>query len=165
MNQGVHGIDLLMWLAGEVESVFARAAALARNIVVEDTAVALLKFKNGAFGVIEGTTSVYPGHKTRLEIHGEKGTVSFDDDGILEWAIEGKEDEKAPEIFLEGGDSTHSDPTKIRRGGHLPIIKDLIEAIEEDRTPMIPPEDARKAVDLILAIYESAQTGKEVKLS
>jgi predicted dehydrogenase len=87
MNQGVHGIDLLQWLMGvPVTSIFARAGALARNIPVEDTAVAVLQYANGAYGVIEGTTSlVSPGLETRHEIPGERGTIVLADSGIVKW--------------------------------------------------------------------------------
>jgi len=90
MNQGVHGIDLLLWMVGEkVVKVFAKTGTLARNIAVEDTAAVIVQFAGGGFGVIEGTTSVYPGFETRFEIHGEKGTVIFDDYGIKEWTFIG----------------------------------------------------------------------------
>jgi predicted dehydrogenase len=76
MNQGIHGIDLLQWFMGDVESVCSYKGTLAHeNIEVEDTAVAILKFKNGALGVIEGTTSVYPDIPQRLELHGTNGTI------------------------------------------------------------------------------------------
>ena len=162
MNQGVHGIDLIQWMVGEVESVFARSAALVRDIEVEDTAVAVLKYKNGAFGVIQGTTSVYPGMETRFEIHGEKGTIIFTDSGIQEWKFIDS-NETSPEV--EGTLAPSSDPRNISSNGHYILIDDMIQAIREDRDPMVTGEEASKAVKLILAIYESARTGKEVKLS
>lgn len=163
MNQGVHGIDLILWLVGDVESVFARCETLTRNIEVEDTAIALLKFRNGAVGVIEGTTSVYPGQDTRFEIHGENGTVIFSDSGFHQWRKIGSDTDTFPDVKSErvGGSS---DPTDISSYGHFVLIDDMIGAVLEDRDPMITGESARKAVDLILAIYESARTGKEVFL-
>lgn len=163
MNQGVHGIDLIMWMAGDVKSVFARAETLARDIEVEDTALAILKFKDGAIGVIEGTTSVYPAQETRFEIHGEKGSVIFDDTGFKQWQVEGREGDLFPDIKSEkiGGSD---DPAAISDSGHYALIDDMISAIHEDRDPMITGESARKAVDLILAIYESSKTGKEIFL-
>jgi UDP-N-acetyl-2-amino-2-deoxyglucuronate dehydrogenase len=161
MNQGVHGIDLIQWLMGDVQSVFAYSAPLVREIEVEDTAVAVVKYKNGAFGVIQGTTSVYPGQESRFELHGEKGTIIFDDTGFKQWKFEGVEEETpqvAPRV------SAKNDPTQIASDGHFLIVDDLIQAIVEDRDPMVTGEEARKSVDLILAIYESARTGKEVTL-
>ena len=164
MNQGIHGVDILLWLAGDVESVFARVGTQARNIEVEDTAVVVLKFKNGAFGIIEGTTSVYPGQSKIFEIHGKKGSIIIGNDGIEVWEVEGNKDIKASEIKKEA-DDTANNPTKFPGASHLALIEDLMDAIENDRPTSIPPEEGRKAVDLILAIYESARIGKEIKLT
>ena len=97
MNQGVHGVDLIQWMVGDVESVFAYAAPLVRDIEVEDTAVITLKYKNGAFGVIQSTTSVYPGQETRFEIHGEHGSIIFGDSGFKQWDFIGS-DEGLPQL-------------------------------------------------------------------
>ena len=161
MNQGVHGIDLIQWIVGDVESVFARSAALVRNIEVEDTAVAVVKYVNGAYGVIQGTTSVWPGQETRFEIHGEKGSIVFSDSGIKQWEfMDGTE--SMPDVA--GTASASSDAANISADGHYILIDDMIQAIKEDRDPMVSGEDASKAVKLILAIYESARTGQEVRL-
>jgi UDP-N-acetyl-2-amino-2-deoxyglucuronate dehydrogenase len=162
MNQGVHGIDLIEWMAGDVESVFARAGALVRDIEVEDTCVMTLRYKNGAYGVIEGTTSVYPAQDTRFELHGEKGSIIFGDGGIKLWKTL-DENEKVPELKNEkvGGSA---DPKDISSRGHFILVDDMISAIIEDREPMIRGESASKSVKLILAAYESAKTGKEVFL-
>ncbi|WAH35583.1 Gfo/Idh/MocA family protein [Alicyclobacillus dauci] len=151
MNQGVHGVDLIQWLAGGVKRVFGRAAALVRNIEVEDTAVAVVEYQNGAFGVIEGATSVYPERLTRFELHGERGTVIFDDTGIVEWTIR---------------DSNVAAPSVNNQdfNGHYAFVQDMAAAILEHRDPMVSGEEARKAVDIIHAIYESANTGKEIVL-
>ncbi|XOK60544.1 Gfo/Idh/MocA family protein [Paenibacillus elgii] len=161
MNQGVHGIDLLLSLMGDVESVFAYAAPLVRDIEVEDTAVATVKYKNGAFGVIQGTTSVYPGTEMRAEIHGELGSIVFADSGFKVWKFAGS-DEEAPQTAGKAEGS--SDPRAISGDGHYILVDDMIGAIREDRDPLISGEEGRKAVDLILAIYESARTRQEVKL-
>ena len=163
MNQGVHGIDLLLWLAGDVKSIQANTGNLARDIEVEDTAVALLEFKNGAYGVIEGTTSVYPAQKTRIEIHGREGTIIFGDSGFERWQTLADEKDTFPDFESEkvGGSS---DPKDISISGHIKLIDDMVSAVEEDRNPLITGESARKAVDLILAIYESSKTGKKVYL-
>lgn len=162
MNQGVHGVDLIQWMVGDVESVFAYAAPLVRDIEVEDTAVITLKYKNGAFGVIQSTTSVYPGQETRFEIHGEQGSIIFGDSGFKQWDFIGS-DEGLPQVGNSEGGS--SDPKVISNEGHYIFVDDMIQAIREDRDPMVSGEEARKAVDLILAIYESSRTGKEVLLT
>ncbi|WP_066190967.1 MULTISPECIES: Gfo/Idh/MocA family protein [Gracilibacillus] len=162
MNQGIHGVDLIQWMMGEVESVFAYTAPLVRNIEVEDTAVIAVKYKNGAFGVIQGTTSVYPGQETRFELHGENGSIIFADSGFKQWKFSGKEEEMPQASNTEGGSN---DPKAISNKGHYIFVDDMIQAIKEDREPLVSGEEARKAVDLLLAIYESARTGKEVQLS
>ncbi|MFC5653311.1 Gfo/Idh/MocA family protein [Paenibacillus solisilvae] len=161
MNQGVHGIDLIQWLTGDVSSVFAYSAPLLREIEVEDTAVVVLKYKNGAFGVIQGTTSVYPAQETRFELHGEKGSIIFGDSGFKQWKFIDSEEEM-PQV--EAMVNSSSDPAKIASDGHYILVDDMIKAIREDRDPLISGEEARKSVDLILAIYESSRTGKEVVL-
>ncbi|MFE5323902.1 Gfo/Idh/MocA family protein [Paenibacillus sp. NPDC056579] len=162
MNQGVHGIDIIRWIMGDVDSVFAYAAPLVRDIEVEDTAVAVVRYKNGAFGVIQGTTSVNPGQEPRFEIHGEHGSIIYGDSGIKLWkTIDGEEPPAAAASSKAEGSN---DPQAISNDGHYILIDDLIHAIREDRDPLISGEEARKAVELILAIYESARTGREVKL-
>ncbi len=160
MNQGVHGVDLIQWMVGDVDSIYARADHLVRNIEVEDIAVVSLRYKNGAFGVIEGTTSVYPGEDTTFAIHGDKGTIIFGDEGITRWEIMDKGRPDVESEYALGG----SRGAEISYYGHKTIIEDMAHAILENREPMVPGAEARKAVDLILAIYESARMGKEVKV-
>jgi len=168
MNQGVHCVDLLQWVMGPVESVFAHADHLVRHIEVEDTAVAALKFRNGAFGVIEGTTSVCPGMNHRLEFHGEKGTIAVDGETVVHWDMP----DDTPDITGDTGTkagvdiklgSAASSPTSIAMEGHRILIADLVAAIKEDRDPLITGEEARKSVEMILGIYESARTGRPVR--
>ena len=167
MNQGVHGIDILLWIMGEVKSVYAKCTHLVRDIPVEDTAVALLHFKNGVYGVIEGTTSVNPGQSTRIELHGKRGTITIHNDKITQWATTTDEDEIAEpkQIHSEekhaGGTS---DPTAIGMEGHIELIADMAAAVLNDREPMINGESARRPVELILSIYESQSKGKEIVL-
>jgi UDP-N-acetyl-2-amino-2-deoxyglucuronate dehydrogenase len=163
MNQGVHGIDLLQWFMGGAKKVFAKAGTLARKIEVEDTAVILLEFENGAFGVIEGTTSVYPAQSTRVEIHGELGTIILEETEVKKWELIGGKD-RAADFAAEEHAGGASDPTAISSTGHQFLVEDMMEAIKLDRDPFIPGEEARKSVDLILAIYESSRTGKEIEL-
>jgi UDP-N-acetyl-2-amino-2-deoxyglucuronate dehydrogenase len=168
MNQGVHGIDVLAWIMGDVESVYAKAQAKARDIEVEDTAVALITFRNGALGVIEGTTSSNPGEPTTFYFHGEKGTIVLDDKGIQKWAVAEDKSvvaENDPDKCVSrAGRSATADPTSIGRAGHQAQLDDLCMAIAEDREPMVTAASARKAVELILAIYASAQSGREIQI-
>lgn len=163
MNQGVHGIDLLLWFAGEAESVFARCATQVRDIEVEDTAIASIQFKNGAIGNIEGTTSVYPAQDTRIELHMEKGSIIVSDAGILQWSRLDDESDVAPEI-KEPVFAIKDDPTKLPTTSHIVPLSDMADAIINDRKPAITPREACKAVEMILAIYKSSNEHREIKL-
>jgi predicted dehydrogenase len=169
MNQGVHGVDVLVWIMGDVHSVYAKAEAKVREIEVEDTSVALVTFANGAYGVIEGTTSSNPGEPTTFYFHGEQGTIVLDDKGIQKWAV--AEDrsvvaENDPAKCVSRSElSATTDPASIGRAGHQAQVDDLCMAIVEDREPMVTGGSARKAVELILAIYASAQTGQEIQMA
>jgi predicted dehydrogenase len=168
MNQGVHGIDLTLWIMGGIKSVYGRADHLSRDIEVEDTAIALLEYENGAWGVLEGTTSVNPGGTTAVSLHGEKGSIVLDGEKIARWAVAEVEGERATDKEIEAGgegDGAASDPTAIGHVGHNFLVNDLVEAIREDREPFITGESARKAVEFILAVYESSRTGKPVQLA
>ncbi|MBU0609779.1 MAG: Gfo/Idh/MocA family oxidoreductase [Armatimonadetes bacterium] len=156
MNQGVHGIDLLLFLMGDVKRLSAYARRLVRNIEVEDTAVAIVEFVNGAVGVIEGTTSVTPGYDCQIEISGDKGTIVLNSDRISKWDIPGDEDQAESET---GGPNTASDPTALTATGHTAHVIDLCGAIKEDREPEIPGREARRAVEVIKAIYKSSRQG------
>lgn len=160
MNQGVHGIDLIQWFNGGIKKIFARAATMSRNIEVEDTAVALVEYNNGAFGTIQGSTLAYPSQMTRFELCGDEGTVIFDDKNILTCeTLAGKVNQNDWKL-----EDDHVIP-EVRSPGHYRYVYDMIRAVQEDRDPFVSGEEGRKAVDVILAIYESAKTGKEIILS
>lgn len=163
MNQGVHGIDLIMWmLSDEPARVFGRAETLARDIVVEDTATAMIKTKKGTQVVIEGTTSVYPPQPSIFAIQGTKGSIIFSDNGIETWSF--LDEENAPPRPGEGGDSVVDTKNHaiLSYMGHAELLQDLVEAIQEDRETMIPPRDGANAVKLITTIYRSSQEGREI---
>ena len=164
MNQGIHGIDALQYLMGPVKSVFGFARTLARNIEVEDTASAVLEFESGALGVIQGTTSVYPGLPRRMSISGTKGTITVVESLFEEWFIEG---EDRPEDIVLGGSqrSGASDPTDMGTQGHTMQIGDMIDAIETGRQPKVTCYDGKKPVQIITAIYESSKTGQKIELN
>lgn len=163
MNQGVHMIDLQRWIMGPIKTMYAKADHLVRNIEVEDTACAVMEFASGAFGVLQGTTSVVKMNH-RMELHGEVGTIVVDGEKITKWEVPGDDSGGEPDKEVEIG-SAASDPKAIASGGHGIQIQDLCRAIIEDRDPMIVGEEARKAVEVILAVYESARTGLPVKMS
>ncbi len=159
MNQGIHGVDLLMYLAGEIKSVYALSKTLVRNIEVEDTLSAVVEYKSGATGVIQATTSVYPGYPRRLEINGENGTVVLDETSISRWDVAGEEGVTVSENTVASGAAV---PSAISNEGHTKQIADTISAIREGREPLSGLKDGRRAVDVILAIYRSAEEGKPI---
>lgn len=168
MNQGVHAIDLLQWLVGLPEQVCAFYATLAHRMEAEDTLAATLKYPCGALGVIEAATSAWPGDDLQIEISGEKGSATIVNDRITRWKFADElpgdadilKNEDAGKI---GGGA--ADPSAIPIEGHRRLIEDLVAAIREGRAPMIPGTEARKAIALILAIYESARTGRATAVS
>jgi len=176
MNQGVHGLDQLLWLMGDVESVFSYSATLVRDIEVEDTSVAVVRFKNGAFGNLVTTTSVVPSQGARVSLHGEKGSITIGDGpmkcqiGRLVKGVHQVEEVdlaakfKMKSVAPKTTGNVSSDAKAVTSDGHTIQIEDMCQAILKDRQPMVPGREARKAVELILAIYKSWKTGKEVKL-
>jgi predicted dehydrogenase len=169
MNQSIHAIDLLQWFMGPVKSIQAFCDILAhKRIEVEDVAVAALRFENGALGVIEGSTAVYPGLLKKVEISGNKGTVIVEDEDIIRWEFEDElpEDTEIREKFASkrSGGGGAADPSAISHENHRRQIVDMINAIEEDRKPLVDGHEGRKAVEIILGIYKSSQEGKMVSL-
>jgi UDP-N-acetyl-2-amino-2-deoxyglucuronate dehydrogenase len=169
MNQGIHAIDLMQWFAGDVEEVFAFADTLTHErIEVEDTAVAVLRFKHGGLGVIEGTTSAYPGFLKRVEILGSKGSVVIEEESIIKWEFEDErpEDEEIRATFLDstatGGGA--ADPMAIGFHGHKRLFESFVNSLRTNTAVEIDGPSSLKAVEIIQAIYQSAQSGKKVSL-
>jgi UDP-N-acetyl-2-amino-2-deoxyglucuronate dehydrogenase len=162
INQAIHTVDLLRWMMGSVDTVFAMKAALRYpQIEGEDTLVASLRFRNGALGVIEAATSAKPGFKRRLEISGERGTIILDGDAIGSWAIDGEVAEESEAEQLTDGSAN---PAAISNEGHRRQIEDMMIAVIEDRSPMIDGREGRKSLELVRAIYQSANTGVAVRI-
>ncbi len=160
MNQSIHMVDLIQYLMGPVESLQAFTATLGHQIEVEDTAVSILKFKNNALGYIYGTTASYPGQFRRLEITGTKGTIIQVEDSFKVWDFidNTEEDKKILKQFgeIKGGGGV-SDPAAIPFENHALNIKAFIDAIESGQKFAIDGKEARKAVEIVLAIYRSAE--------
>ncbi len=165
MNQGVHQIDLLISFFGKVKEVTAQTALVAHTgLEVEDLATAMLTFENGAMGVIEGSTAIYPGHAARVEVHGTAGSAIVEDGNLSYWQFQEDrpEDEAIRAAFAGEGDfgSGAADPiSSLKHEGHLRQIRDFTQAIIEDRMPAVDGREGRHAVALIEAIYESADNG------
>lgn len=165
MNQCIHNIDLLRWMLGdEIEEVVGMTDRLHHDYIeAEDLGIALIRFKSGAYGIVEGTTNIYPKNlEETLYLFGEKGTVKAGGQSvnvIEEWRFSDMLDD--PE---EVKARFHENPPNVYGYGHRPLYADVIDAIKNDRKPYVDAEAGKRALELVLAIYKSAATGKSVKL-
>lgn len=163
MNQSIHMVDLLGYLMGPLESLSAFKATSAHQIEAEDLATAIVKFRNGALGYIFGTTAAYPGQFRRLELMGTEGTIVQVDNSIAVWDFKNKEegDEEILKKYgmVEGGGGV-SNPGAIRHQNHTENLRAFIDAVESGKPFAIDGKEARKAVEIILSIYKSAEEGK-----
>lgn len=168
MNQGIHTVDLLVYFNGDVSEVTGRIARLMhKSIEVEDTVVAILKFKNNSLGTIESSTACAPGFPRRVELSGTKGSVMLEDDRIVRWSFtdERPEDEEIRRVcgLGEGLRGGSSDPNAISPEGHRRQIAELADAILNGEGLTTPGAEGKRAVELICAVYESARTGTTIK--
>lgn len=165
MNQCIHNIDLLRWMMGnEASEVFAYTDKLNHPYIeAEDLGIALIRFANGSYGIIEGTTDIYPKNlEETLYLFGEKGTVKAGGQSvniIEEWRFADMLDD-AEEVKT----TYHENPPNVYGFGHTPLFADVIDAIKTDRKPKVTAEDGKRALELVLAIYKSAAEGRPVKL-
>ena len=180
INQAIHSIDLLQWLMGQVVEVTAYTGLIAHErMEVEDTAVAILKFANGALGTILATTAAYPGLTTRIAVHGDRGSAIIDDDELTYFhaAREGQEGEaygagggenQAEQVMqryggAESGPGAGADPGSLSMA-HRDQIQDFVEAVRDGREPLVNLEEGRRPLAIIQGIYESARTGGPVRI-
>lgn len=164
MNQCIHGVDLLRWMLGdEVEEVYGVTRQQFHDYLeAEDVGMAVLKFKNGAIGTIEGTTNVFPKNlEETLYLFGETGTVKIggtSTNNIDVWDFADETEADAANKNLKEATSN------VYGNGHTGLFADMVQAIEEDRAPYIDAVAGRNALEIILAIYKSQKTGLPVKL-
>src|SRR6266700_76928 len=172
MNQSIHSIDLLQWFMGPVKSIYAYTDTLAHRMETEDVAVAVLRFANGALGTIAATTGAYPGVTTRVEVFGDRGSAVIENDNLsyLHLARDDREEAGAygasPQASkkADSGGPTAQNPADLSYRAHALQIAEMIRAIRENGTPLVDGYAARRPVEIILGIYESARTHKEVTL-
>jgi len=164
MNQAIHHIDALQWMMGEPESVFAYTATLAHQMEAEDTGVAVVRFRSGSLGSIEGSTITYPANiEGSLALFGQRGSVKIGGnslDRIDFWKVEG-ELEHEQEILRR----QELDPPPSRFLSHSLVLDDMVRAIREDRQPATNGAEGKKSLELVLALYQSAREGREVRLA
>ena len=158
INQAIHTIDLLLWIMGLPKTLCAQTDTFSHDIEVEDLAVAVIRFSNGALGVVQGSTALYPGLPTRLEIHGTKGTVIIEGEMLKRWSVLGDEEEIAEQAKV--GLESWARPELVPATNHASLIKDFAQAILEDREPYVNGIEGRRSLELIRGIYESGRTQK-----
>ena len=179
INQGVHTLDLLRWIAGPVRSVYALARTAAHErIEVEDVVCATVEFASGAIGTVTASTAVYPGFPARLAVHGTRGGAVIEGDRLATFAtVDGES---------RVGEAAHTHAVQVATGGtraatravdeaeepaddawgqaHRAQLLDFVEAAEQGRRPLVDGVEGRNAVELVRAVYDSARTGGPVTL-
>ena len=158
MNQGIHLVDLLLWLMGdEAEVIGASGGAASHEIEVEDGVVAAFRFSQGARGTLAATTAAAPGFPHRVEIYGTKGGAQIEGDGLIRWEGE------APRIHPQGQGTeaagSGASPTGISAIGHTHIVQDFVESIRDGRQPLVSGAEGRRSLALILDVYRAAGLG------
>jgi predicted dehydrogenase len=168
MNQGIHYVDLLRWCMGPVTEVTAVCATQTHQIEVEDTALAIVRFGSGAVGTILSSTAAFPGFPQRLEITGTDGTVTIEDGRIVRRAFRAQSGSDSGDSLdreaQPGVTDAGSDPAAIDVAGHAAQIADLLAAIAAGREPAVDGGAGRDALEIVCAVYESARTGRPVRL-
>ncbi|WNS74827.1 Gfo/Idh/MocA family oxidoreductase [Bacillus sp. DTU_2020_1000418_1_SI_GHA_SEK_038] len=162
MNQAIHMLDLLIWIMGQPKQVFSMETTRLRNIEAEDVSIGVIRFESGALGTVEASTTVYASNfEESITIFGEKGTIK----------IGGKNAIRFEHIQLEGMSNEEAEQLKKKINlnpwgvpGHQMIMEDLINAIRENKSPSITGEEGKKALELVLAFYESAQKNSPITI-
>jgi predicted dehydrogenase len=162
MNQAIHTVDLIQWLFGPPVRVYGTTATRMHDIEVEDTAAAVLEFKNGAIGTIEAATSVFPGYARRIEISGSEGTLMLEHDRLER--IDLRSRPGRPPAATSDTNPSATSPIVSDAGAHRRVLEDFIRAIETGVRPACDGREGRKSVAIVEAIYRSAGTGQAVTL-
>ena len=162
INQAIHAIDLLIWLAGMPVSVTARTGTLNHAIEVEDAALALLDYADGRLGLIQATTAAFPGYPERLEFFGSRGSAVYHKgQARLEWHLADPIEDRIDEAEVSSGAAR---PMDINATGHTALFNDFVAAAREKRTPQVDGHAGRQSVALVEAIYRSAASGGTVAI-
>jgi predicted dehydrogenase len=154
MNQGIHQVDLLAWYMGDPVEVRAFAGTLHRDIEVEDTLCASLRFANGALAAINATTTAAPGFAPRIEIYGTRAGFQVEGDSVLRGPETAAAASPAPAGAPAAG--AGADPRGISVDGHIALVADFIQAIRDGRPPLIDGLEGRRSLAIVLAVYQAA---------
>lgn len=162
MNQGIHSIDLLLWFAGPAATVMGKTATQTHRMEAEDIGLAIVKFQSGAFGTIMASTSIQPGFPATLNLFGEKGTIKLEGTSITHWTVPDYDRPAEAQQQAAGGGGGVADPRAISSEFHRLQLTDIVESIEQRRTPKVTGDDGMRAVQLVESIYESSKRGTEI---
>jgi len=161
INQAVHTLDLMLWMFGEVKTVQAIGKTALHAIEAEDTLIAMLEFANGAAGVLQAATSVFPGYPRRLELTGSEGTLIIEQDRLLTADLKSRSPDllKSSEV---GKNPRWSSPVVSDARGHQAVLEDFLRAIRTNTKPRCDGQEGRRSLALVQAIYEACRTGERV---
>jgi UDP-N-acetyl-2-amino-2-deoxyglucuronate dehydrogenase len=161
INQGIHTIDLLIWLLGPVRRVLADSATLLHRIEVEDTMQAILEFESGARASFEATTAAYPGYPRRIELSTTEGTIALEHDRVVSADLRTPVEGLVPDVDPDTNRSASS-PVVSDVRGHRRLIEDFVAAVRDAREPVCNGVEGRRSIAVVEAMYESARTGRAV---
>ena len=156
MNQGIHQIDLLAWYMGDPVEVGAFAGTLHRQVEVEDTMTASLRFPNGAMAAINATTTAAPGFPPRIELYGTRGGLQVEGDAITRLSLDGREPSPRSPDTQPAPAGAGADPRGISAAGHTALVADFIQAVREQRPPLVDGTEGRRSLAIVLAVYRAA---------
>jgi UDP-N-acetyl-2-amino-2-deoxyglucuronate dehydrogenase len=160
MNQGIHTVDLLLWLLGDVARVSARTRTAFHDIEVEDTAIAWLEFASGTLATLEATTAAYPGSPRRVELTGTEGTVIVENDRIVFQQLRQAAPEPLPETGAVNDSAASAALSDVR--GHRAVLEDFLHSLATGAPPLCDGREGRRSVALVEALYQSARNGQQV---
>jgi len=165
INQGIHTVDVVMYLAGRVKEISAQwQLAAAHQMEAEDIVNALVRYDNGATGVIQASTAFWPGFTERIEVHGSKGSAIITGDKLTTWAVDGDPGDDAP-LADADSDSGAADPMAIPIENLKRGFADFAKAVETGTDPLITGEEGYHALAIVLGVYEAAREGHKIRLS
>jgi UDP-N-acetyl-2-amino-2-deoxyglucuronate dehydrogenase len=161
MNQGIHLLDLLIWYMGDPVEVRAQAYTLQRNIEVEDTLAATLRFGTGALATIAATTTAAPGFPHRVAVFGTRGGIQIEGEAVQRWdlADPSRATIEIPQARAGSAAGAGADPGGIPASGHIAIVRDFIQAVRGTNPPLVPGEEGRRSLATALSIYQAAGLG------
>lgn len=166
INQGVHTVDTLLWLCGDVDGVAAHAGTLLHQIEVEDALTATLRFTSGALGTLEATTAAYPGFPRRIELSGTEGTIVVEGDRVAEVHLRhGATREQLFSAEASNHNASSSSAVISDVGGHRRLVENFIRAIRDDARPLCDGREGRRSLALVEAIYRAARERGEIQIS